>query len=147
MEAVDHGRRAVQPWAVDHAVYLDGLPNVELAHIVLALRAAGARFAFLHGSRVHGAPRSGSDLDVAAWFGRRDVEPWAVELPDLVDLGALDLLPLAVAGRIALHGVLLFDDDPPARVRWQADTRLRYVDESWLRAAVTRDFLARPHRG
>jgi hypothetical protein len=24
---------------------------------------------------------------------------------------------------------MLFDDDPEARVRWQADTRLRYLDE------------------
>lgn len=27
-----------------------------------------------------------------------------------------------------LHGRLLFDDDPPARV-WQADTRFIYLDE------------------
>lgn len=31
--------------------------------------------------------------------------------------------------RIALHGVLLFDDDPSQRVAWQADTRLRYLDD------------------
>ncbi len=37
--------------------------------------------------------------------------------------------PLWLAGRIAQQGYLLFDDDPPARVRWQAETRLRYLDE------------------
>jgi len=43
--------------------------------------------------RADGKHRPGSDLDV----GR---------------VGA----PLERAGRVALHGVLLFDDDPPARV-------------------------------
>ncbi|MDQ3973008.1 MAG: nucleotidyltransferase domain-containing protein [Actinomycetota bacterium] len=34
-----------------------------------ALRAAGSRFAFMHGSRVSATARADSDLDVAAWFG------------------------------------------------------------------------------
>ena len=55
----------------------------------------------LHGSRVAGTHRPDSDLDVAAWW----------------------------AGRIALHGVMLHDDDPPARVRWVATTRKIYSDE------------------
>ncbi|HJY24201.1 MAG TPA: nucleotidyltransferase domain-containing protein, partial [Actinomycetes bacterium] len=54
-----------------------------------------------------------------------------------------DDAPLWLAGRIALHGRLLFDDAPPERVAWQADTRLIYLDElpqilesqqEWLRA-------------
>jgi hypothetical protein len=57
--------------------------------------------------------------------------PRDVELEGLDDLD-LDRVPLAVIGRIALDRVLLFDD-PPGRVRWQADTRLRYVDEAWRR--------------
>ncbi|GAA4981385.1 hypothetical protein GCM10025792_29550 [Pseudonocardia tropica] len=33
------------------------------------LRGAGARFAFVHGSRAAGGrPRAASDLDVAAWW-------------------------------------------------------------------------------
>lgn len=123
-----------------------GLSDVRLDQISRVLRAAGARFAFVHGSRLGGAPRAGSDLDVAAWFGNTDARVWALDLPDPVDLVALDQLPLAVAGRIALHGALLFDDDPPARVRWQAETRLRYFDEAWQRQAAAEDFLrARAH--
>jgi hypothetical protein len=34
-----------------------------------------------------------------------------------------------LAGRIALDGRLLFDDDPPVRVRWQSDTRRSWLDE------------------
>ena len=127
---------------MDAAVDLTGLPDPNLDEVVATLRAGGARFAFLHGSRVAGTQRAGSDLDVAAWFGTSTVRPWTIELPDEVDLVALDTLPLAIAGRIAVHGLLLFDDDPRARVRWQADTRLRYFDESWLRESTTRDYLA-----
>lgn len=109
--------------------------------LVAALRAAGARFAFLHGSRVDGSPRPDSDLDVAAWFGGDPGQWWAIELPAGVDLSAIEELPLGIAGRVALHGRLLFDDDPPARVRWQAETRLRYLDEQWRRDDSARVFL------
>lgn len=93
------------------------------------LRAAGARFAFIHGSRVLGRARPDSDLDVGAWWGAGPPASWEVDLPIGVDLVVLDSAPLWLAGRIAQQGRLLFDDDPPARVRWQADTRLRYLDE------------------
>lgn len=92
-----------------------------------------------------GRPRPDSDLDVAAAL--HGVDPWAVDVGDRVDLAALQRLPLAVAGRVALTGVLLFDDDPPARVAWQADTRLRWLDESWRRTAAQDVFLARASRG
>ena len=39
-------------------------------------------------------------------------------------------------------GVLLFDDDPPARVHWQADTRKRYLDEKPRRERADSDFAA-----
>jgi hypothetical protein len=58
--------------------------------------------------------------------------PRDVELEGLDDLD-LDRVPLAVIGRIVLNKVFLFDEDPPGRVPWQADTRLRYVDEAWRR--------------
>ncbi|MGB7797089.1 MAG: nucleotidyltransferase domain-containing protein [Pseudonocardiaceae bacterium] len=93
------------------------------------LRAAGARFAFIHGSRVRGRARPDSDLDVGAWWGARPPASWEVDLPVGVDLVVLDSAPLWLAGRIAQEGRLLFDDDPPARVRWQAETRLHYLDE------------------
>src|SRR5688500_14005552 len=94
-----------------------------------ALRRAGARFAFVHGSRATGHEAPGSDLDVAAWWGADAPAPWDVDVPAGIDLLVLDTAPLELAGRVALHGVLLFDDDPPARVRWQAQTRLVYLDE------------------
>lgn len=112
----------------------------DLAAVVEALRTAGARFALVHGSRagvVPGArttqhdpsPRPDSDLDVGAWWGVDPPDAWRVGLPHGVDLIVLDTAPLWLAGRVAQYGRLLFDDDPAARVAWQADTRLRYVDE------------------
>lgn len=96
-----------------------------------ALRRAGARFAFVHGSRASGTARPDSDLDVAAWWGTdRPPAPYEVGgLPGEVDLLVLDQVPLELAGRVALRGRLLFDDDPLSRVRWQADTRKVYLDE------------------
>lgn len=99
------------------------------------LRRAGARFAFVHGSRAGtGAPdalppRPDSDLDIAAWWGEAAPDPWTVLLPGRVDLLVLDSAPLELAGRVAMWGRLLFDDDPPTRVEWQAQTRKIYLDE------------------
>ncbi len=106
----------------------DNVTSEEL-RVVDALRSAGARFALLHGSRVRGSARPGSDLDVGAWWGVQPPASWEVNLPAGVDLVVLDTAPLWLSGRIAQQGRLLFDDDPPARVRWLADTRLRYLDE------------------
>lgn len=98
--------------------------------IIDALRRAGARFAFVHGSRTGGGTaRPDSDLDVGAWWADDPPAAWDVTLPSRVDLVVLNEAPLWLAGRIAQHGRLLFDDDRRARVRWQADTRLQYVDE------------------
>jgi len=98
--------------------------------VIEALRQADARFAFVHGSRAEGSPaRPDSDLDVGAWWAGSPPAAWEVPLPAYVDLVVLNDAPLWLAGRIAQYGVLLFDDDPPARVRWQADTRLQYLDE------------------
>jgi hypothetical protein len=93
------------------------------------LRQAGARFAFLHGSVAEGKARDDSDLDIAAWWGAEPPAAWDVPLPEGTDLTVLDEAPLWLAGRIALEGTLLFDDDPAARVTWQADTRLQWLDE------------------
>jgi predicted nucleotidyltransferase len=108
--------------------------------VVTALRRAGARFAFVHGSQAAGAARPGSDLDVAAWWRSHAPASWDVPLPDGVDLLVLNGAPLELAGRVALHGELLFDDDPPARVAWQAQTRLVYLDEEDRQRALDRIF-------
>lgn len=108
--------------------------------IVAALRAAGAVFAFVHGSRTRAGHGATSDLDVAAWFGRR-VLPWEVDLPANVDLLVLDSAGLALAGRVAQRGILLFDDDPSTRVAWQAEQTKRYLDEAhWRRELVAEVF-------
>lgn len=105
-----------------------------------SLRQAGARFAFVHGSRASGSARPDSDLDVGAWWGNEAPAPWDVPLPPHVDLVVLDTAPLELAGRVAMHGRLLFDDDPPARVRWQAQTRLVYLDEQPRQRALSQVF-------
>ncbi len=108
-----------------------GRTRVDLEAAVGALRRAGARFAYLHGSVVSGRQRAASDLDVAAWFAGQEIDPLAVgaTLPGRIDLLVLEHAPLEMAGRVALDGRLLFDDDPAARVAWEATTRKLYLDE------------------
>jgi predicted nucleotidyltransferase len=106
------------------------VPDDLRAEVVDALRRAGARFALLHGSRARRTHRPDSDVDVAAWWSSSAPAAFDVPLPAGVDLVVLDdEVPLELAGRIARDGVLLFDDDPPARVRWVATTRKIYADE------------------
>jgi hypothetical protein len=107
---------------------------------ITALRRAGASFAFVHGSVAAGTARPGSDLDVAAWWPAAAPPSWDVPVPDGVDLLVLNGAPLELAGRVALHGQLLFDDDPPSRVAWQAQTRLIYLDEEDRQRALDRVF-------
>ncbi len=103
------------------------------AEAVAALRQAGARFAYLHGSRATGQNRADSDIDVAAYFGGRPPNSFDVLLPPGVDLLILDDAPLELAGRVAVGGRLLFEDDPVARVRWEAMTRKIYFDDRrWI---------------
>jgi hypothetical protein len=101
----------------------------------------------MHGSRVAGTARTGSDLDVAAWWPGSPPAAWDVELPPRVDLLVLNQAPLELAGRVALHGALLFDDDPPERVRWQAQTRLVYLDEEDRQRGLDRLFFEERARG
>lgn len=124
----------------------DGVGEVVIdeGEVTRALRRRGARFAFVHGSRVGGdRARPDSDLDVGAWWGHEPPAQWTVDVPAHVDLLVLDDAPLWLAGRIAQHGRLLFDDDPPARVRWQADARLRYLDDLPAVRTRYRDFASR----
>lgn len=120
--------------------------KVDPEQLASRLLSAGARFAYLHGSQVSGTNTARSDLDVAAWFGR-PVDSWAVALPDGVDLLVLDTAPLELAGRVALHGRLLLDSDPPARVEWEATTRKIYLDELPRRDQARRDFVEARRRG
>lgn len=63
--------------------------------VVKALRAAGARFALVHGSRAgEGQARPDSDLDVGAWWPHDPPAAWDVPLPPYVDLVVLNDAPL-----------------------------------------------------
>ena len=121
--------------------------DVDLEAVSAALRRAGASFAYLHGSRATGTHRPGSDLDLGAHFAGRSPQQWDVVVPAGVDLVVLDRAPLYLAGRIALRGRLLFDDDPPARVAWEADTRVQHLDELPYIEAAAREYLAAVARG
>ncbi len=125
-----------------------GPDAVDLPAIIEALKAAGASFAYLHGSQAAGTARVGSDVDVAAWFGR-PVDPWvaAAGLPEVLDLLVLDTAPLELAGRVALRGQLLFETDPADRVAWEASTRKVYLDEQPRWNQARRDFVRARQRG
>lgn len=104
-------------------------PDALVAEIVAVLRGAGARFGLLHGSRVTGLPRADSDVDVAAWWPSCPPPAFEVLLPPGVDLVVLNSAPLELAGRIALDGRVLVDDDPSERIHWTATMRKIYADE------------------
>ncbi len=111
--------------------------------VAAKLQAAGATFAFVFGSRATGGrPRPASDLDVAAFWLDAPPASWDVLLPDGVDLLVLNDAPLEIAGNIALHGDLLFETDPAARVRWVATTRKIWLDEKPRFVRAHGEFLA-----
>ena len=106
------------------------------------LRREGASFAFVFGSRAPGGqPRPGSALDVAGYWTVSPPNAWDVLLPEGVDLLVLNTAPLELAGAIALHGDLLFETDPTARVRWVATTRKIGLDEKPRFERAHREFL------
>jgi predicted nucleotidyltransferase len=110
---------------------------------VTGLRRAGAQFAYLHGSRAAGTHRADSDIDVAAFFGGpRPPSSFDILLPPGVDLLVLDRAPLELAGRVAVSGRLLFEDDRAARVHWEAMIRKIYFDELPRITRAHREFVA-----
>ncbi len=110
---------------------------------VAVLRQAGARFAYLHGSRAAGRQRAESDIDIAAYFGGpQPPNSFDILLPPGLDLLVLDNAPLELAGRVAAGGKLLFEDDRAARVHWEAMTRKIYFDELPRITRAHREFAA-----
>ncbi len=126
--------------------HTEGMDEAEaaavLAQSVAVLRRAGARFAYLHGSRALGQHRPDSDIDIAAYFGREPPNAFDVLMPPGVDLLVLDHAPLELAGRVAARGKLLFEEDPVSRVRWEATTRKIYFDELPRITRAHREFAA-----
>lgn len=117
------------------------------AQVVEELRRHGAVFGFVFGSRARGDASETSDLDVAAWWHEHPPASWEVAVPAGVDLVVLNDVPLELAGRIALEGDLLFDDDPEAQVRWTAMTRKIWLDERPRFEASHRLYLESAARG
>jgi uncharacterized protein len=115
---------------------------IDLDELRAELRRHGVRFALVFGSHADGTAEAGSDVDLAVWAAG-PVDRWALGgvLPDVVDLVDLQRAPEGLTGRIALTGVVVLDDDPGERVRWQADTRKRYLDEAFRRERFRRDFV------
>jgi predicted nucleotidyltransferase len=113
-----------------------------VAESIAVLRSAGARFAYLHGSRASERFRPDSDIDIAAYFGDQPPNAFDILMPPGVDLLVLDHAPLELAGRVAARGRLLFDDDPVCRVRWEATTRKIYFDELPRITRAHREFAA-----
>jgi predicted nucleotidyltransferase len=115
---------------------------VDLDEVRRQLRRHGVRFALLFGSHADGTAAAGSDVDLAVW-SELPLDLWALagSLPDVVDLVDLRHAPEGLAGRIALTGRVVLDDDPVRRVRWVADTRKRYLDEAFRRERFRRDFV------
>ena len=106
------------------------------------LRASGALFAYVHGSRAAGTARPDSDLDVAAFWGDAAPASFEVDVPAGVDLMVLDTAPLELRGRVAEKGVLLFEVDSAARVHWEAMTRKVWFDERPRIERAHREFAA-----
>jgi predicted nucleotidyltransferase len=116
---------------------------VDLDELRAILRRHGIVFALLFGSRARGRAHLGSDVDVAVW-APEPLDDWSLgaDLPDGVDVVDLRTAADGLAGRIALEGVPLLDDDPPLRIRWQAQTRKRHLDEAVRRDRFRQDFVA-----
>ncbi|MER5674179.1 type VII toxin-antitoxin system MntA family adenylyltransferase antitoxin [Pseudonocardia alni] len=110
--------------------------------------------AYLFGSRATGTARPASDHDVAVLFAGEPA-PVATELlaadlaallgtgVDVVDLGRADL---ELRGRVAESGRLLFSADEVARVRFEVDARMRWIEFRPVLEETTRTFLARVAR-
>jgi uncharacterized protein len=133
---------AVEDQLICETRSMDESIDAVIAEAVADLRRAGARFAYLHGSRTTGQNRADSDIDIAAYFGGRPPNSFDVLLPSGVDLLVLDDAPLELAGRVAVGGKLLFEEDQVARVRWEAMTRKIYFDELPRIARAHREFAA-----
>lgn len=116
------------------------LGPVDSAAVVTALRRAGARFAYVFGSRARGDFATDSDVDVAAYFGADAPQAFEVLVPGRVDLLILDRAPLELAGRVAAEGRLLFDDTQGESVEWLAQTRKIYADERYRFERSHREF-------
>lgn len=116
---------------------------VDLDALRTVLREHGVAFAFVFGSRARGDHRVDSDVDLAVW-SPQPVDQWTLRaaLAEEIDLLDLRTAPEFIAGRVSLEGMVVYDADPASRIAWLADTRKRYLDESFRRDRFRRTFVA-----
>lgn len=108
--------------------------------VVASLYEAGADFVYLFGSQARGEAGEQSDIDVAVHFPGVAPPAFELDVPAGVDVLILNDAPLAIQGRVATEGILLFETDPVAQVRWLATTRKIYFDEKYRMDRAARDF-------
>lgn len=115
---------------------------IDLDAVTVTLQRHRIGFALVFGSHATGRARPNSDVDLAVWSDG-PVDDWALrgELPDDVDLLDLRRAPDHLAGRVAMEGVVVFDADARRRIRWQAETRKRHLDEEFRRRRFRQDFV------
>lgn len=120
-----------------------------------ALSGAGARFAYLFGSRASGAAHADSDADIAIMasgdLGLLERARLASGIAQAltvvdVDLVLLDHASLELRGHIVQTGRLIYSADEPARVSFEVRTRSEYLDFLPTLRALERAYLSRVAR-
>ena len=126
--------------------------RVELPDLSEVFAAHGVAVAYLFGSRAEGTARPASDHDVAVLFtGPEPALDATVRLSAAlsavlgtdVDVVDLDRAELELRGHVAERGRLLYSADEPRRVRFEVDSRLRWIEFRPVVAETTRAFLRR----
>jgi predicted nucleotidyltransferase len=94
---------------------------------------------YLYGSMARGAARQGSDVDVAVLYAAPPPSTLeglgsalSSQLEDLlarpVDLLVLNRAPLDLIHRVLRDGILVYDANPSARIRFEVQARNAYFD-------------------
>ena len=113
-------------------------------------------FAYLFGSHATGTATPASDIDVAIKLSgdaTDDLDRLALRFRVAaaleraigmgpIEVALLDDLPLPLAGRVTIDGVLIASADESAMVRWTVATRSLYLDFQPLEARIAREKLA-----
>jgi predicted nucleotidyltransferase len=128
-----------------------------LSAAVLVFEGSEVFLAYAYGSRIHGAPRSESDLDIGYYvkdhgkgLSIQEEMTLAAKLSSLldveVDLRNLGDAPLEMRGRVLEKGLRIYCANDVARVNLERDLLSRYHDykEEWemLHRARVRDVAA-----
>ena len=117
----------------------------DLEEMLLQLRAffgchhEGLVCVYLYGSRVRGEARQQSDVDLAVLYAQKPPPTFdglGLALGSIlerhlgrpVDLLVLNRAPVDLIHRVLRDGVLVYDHDPSARIRFEVQTRNAYFD-------------------